>query len=61
MATLIIAEHDNAALKGAVLNTVTAGQKLGNEIHVLVVGFNCASVAEAASKLSGISLSLIHI
>ena len=59
MATLIIAEHDNAALKGAVLNTVTAGQKLGNEIHVLVVGFNCASVAEAASKLSGISRVLV--
>ena len=39
MATLIIAEHDNAAIKGAVLNTVTAGQKLGQEIHVLVAGF----------------------
>ena len=55
MATLIIAEHDNAAIKGAVLNTVTAGQKLGQEIHVLVAGFECASVAEAASKLAGVT------
>ena len=25
MTTLVIAEHDNASLKGATLNTVTAG------------------------------------
>jgi electron transfer flavoprotein alpha subunit len=59
MATLIIAEHDNAAIKGAVLNTVTAGQKLGQEIHVLVAGFECASVAEAASKLAGVTKVLV--
>ena len=59
MATLIIAEHDNAVIKGAVLNTVTAGQKLGQEIHVLVAGFECASVAEAASKLAGVTKVLV--
>ena len=59
MATLIIAEHDNAVIKGAVLNTVTAGQKLGQEMHVLVAGFECASVAEAASKLSGVTKVLV--
>jgi len=56
---LIIAEHDNAVIKGAVLNTVTAGQKLGQEMHVLVAGFECASVAEAASKLSGVTKVLV--
>ncbi len=59
MATLIMAEHDNAVIKGAVLNTVTAGQKLGQEIHVLVAGFECASVAEAASKLAGVTKVLV--
>ena len=59
MAILIIAEHDNAVIKGAVLNTVTAGQKLGQEMHVLVAGFECASVAEAASKLSGVTKVLV--
>ncbi|MDP4837031.1 MAG: FAD-binding protein [Burkholderiales bacterium] len=59
MAILIIAEHDNAVIKGAVLNTVTAGQKLGQEIHVLVAGFECASVAEAASKLAGVTKVLV--
>ena len=59
MATLIIAEHDNAVIKGAVLNTVTAGQKLGQEMHVLVAGFECTSVAEAASKLSGVTKVLV--
>ncbi|MDA1332115.1 MAG: FAD-binding protein [Proteobacteria bacterium] len=59
MATLIIAEHDNMAIKGAVLNTVTAGQKLGKEIHILVAGFECALVAEAASKLAGVTKVLL--
>ena len=59
MAILMIAEHDNAVIKGAVLNTVTAGKKLGQEMHVLVAGFECASVAEAASKLSGVTKVLV--
>ena len=29
MSILVIAEHDNAALKGATLNTVTAAAKIG--------------------------------
>ena len=38
MTTLIIAEHDNAALKASTLNTIAAATKLGGEIHVLVAG-----------------------
>jgi len=54
MATLVIAEHDNAGLKGATLNAVTAAQKIGNPIHVLVAGSACSAVAEAAAKIAGV-------
>lgn len=54
MSTLIIAEHDNASIKGATLNTVTAAQKIGGDIDILVVGSGCAAAAEAAAKLPGI-------
>jgi len=54
MATLVIAEHDNAALKGATLNAVTAAQKIGGPIHVLVAGSGCGAVAEAAAKIAGV-------
>lgn len=55
MAILVIAEHDNTALKGATLNTITAAQQIGGDIHLLVAGFNCQPVADAAAKVSGVS------
>ncbi len=33
MSILVIAEHDNAALKAATFNTVTAAAKIGGEFH----------------------------
>jgi len=42
MAVLVIAEHDNASLKAATLNTVTAAQACGGDVHVLVAGHNAA-------------------
>ena len=58
MAALVIAEHDNAHLKGATLNTVTAAAQLG-EVHVLVAGHNAAAVAQAASQVAGVT-KVIH-
>ncbi len=59
MTTLIIAEHDNEVLKSSVLNTVAAAAKIGGEVHVLVAGNNCQSVADAASKVQGVSKVLL--
>ena len=59
MSTLILAEHDNAELKQASLHAVTAAADLGQDIHVLVAGSNCASVAEAAAKVAGVA-SVLH-
>ncbi|MDX9995802.1 MAG: FAD-binding protein [Rhodocyclaceae bacterium] len=55
MSILVIAEHDNAALKAATLNTVAAAAKIGGEIHVLVAGAGCAAAAQAAAQLAGVA------
>jgi electron transfer flavoprotein alpha subunit len=58
MAVLVIADHDNAALKPATLNTVTAAAKLG-EIHILVAGSDAHAAAEAAAMVAGVSKVLL--
>ena len=55
MTALVIAEHDNASLKAATLNTVTAAAACGGEVHVLVAGENAAAVAQAAAQIQGVS------
>ncbi|MBC7609776.1 MAG: electron transfer flavoprotein subunit alpha/FixB family protein [Polaromonas sp.] len=55
MTSLVIAEHDNASIKGATLNTVTAALKCGGDVHVLVVGNNAAAAAAAAAQIAGVS------
>ena len=55
MTTLAIAEHDNASLKGATLNTVTAAMACGGDVHVLVAGENAAAVAQAAAQIAGVA------
>ncbi|WP_323071859.1 electron transfer flavoprotein subunit alpha/FixB family protein [Mycetohabitans endofungorum] len=59
MTILVIAEHDNAALKAATLNTVAAAQKLGGEIHVLVAGHNARGAADAAANVAGVAKVLL--
>ena len=58
MPVLVIADHDNAALKGATLNAVAAGAQLG-EVHVLVAGQNCAGAADAAAAVAGVAKVLV--
>jgi electron transfer flavoprotein alpha subunit len=55
MAALVFAEHDNASIKGATLNTVAAALQCGGEVHVLVAGANAAAAAQAASQIAGVS------
>ena len=59
MSTLVIAEHDNATLKAATLNTVAAAQAIGGDIEVLIAGAGCAGAGEAASKIAGVSKVLV--
>ena len=59
MSVLVYAEHDNASLKGATLNTITAAQQIGGDIVVLVAGSGCAAVADEAAKVAGVSKVLL--
>jgi electron transfer flavoprotein alpha subunit len=55
MTALVIAEHDNASIKGATLNTVTAAAQCGGEVHLLVAGANAAAAAAAAAQIAGVA------
>ncbi|OAJ57806.1 electron transfer flavoprotein subunit beta [Paraburkholderia ginsengiterrae] len=59
MVSLVIAEHDNASIKAATLNTVAAAQKIGGDVHVLVAGHNAQAAADAAAKIAGVSKVLL--
>lgn len=59
MTSLVIAEHDNASIKGATLNTVTAAAQCGGDVHVLVAGHNAGEAAKAAAQIAGVA-KVIH-
>ncbi|TAM52859.1 MAG: electron transfer flavoprotein subunit alpha/FixB family protein [Paraburkholderia sp.] len=63
MTILVIAEHDNASIKGATLNTIAAAREVatfvGGDIHVLVAGHNAQGAADAAAKIAGVSKVLL--
>ena len=54
MSILVIAEHDNAVLRPATLNAVTAAVQIGGDVDVLVAGQGCAAVAATAAKIAGV-------
>mgnify|MGYP003455951814 CR=1 FL=1 len=59
MSVLVIAEHDNASIKGATLNTVTAAAACGGDVHILVAGHNAGAAAQAAAQIAGVA-KVIH-
>ncbi|TKR55275.1 electron transfer flavoprotein subunit alpha/FixB family protein [Allopusillimonas ginsengisoli] len=59
MTILVIAEHDNAQLRGATLNTLAAAQKIGGDVHVLVAGSGAQAVADEAAKAAGVTKVLL--
>ena len=59
MAILVYAEHDNASLKKATLNTIAAAKEIGDDIHVLVAGSGNQAVADAAAKVAGVTKEVV--
>jgi electron transfer flavoprotein alpha subunit len=59
MTVLVIAEHDNASIKPATLNTVTAAAQCGGDVHVLIAGHNAGEAAKAAAAIAGVA-KVIH-
>ena len=59
MTALVIAEHDNASVKGATFNTVAAAAQCGGDVHILIAGHNAGAAAAAAAQIAGVS-KVIH-
>jgi electron transfer flavoprotein alpha subunit len=55
MSVLVIAEHDNASIRPATLNTVTAALQCGADVHILVAGAGAAAAALQAAQIEGVS------
>ena len=52
---LVVAEHDNATVRPATLNTVTAAAQLGGAVHVLIAGSGARTAASAAAAIAGVA------
>ena len=59
MATLIIAEHNDAHLNDATAKTLTAALALGQPVDILVAGKQAKAAADAAAQLSGVRSVLL--
>jgi electron transfer flavoprotein alpha subunit len=60
MITLIVAEHDANGLKPATLSVVSAAQKIGGDIDLMVIGDGAAKAAKMASAIAGVA-KVIHV
>lgn len=59
MAVLVIAEHNHAALNPAVYSLVTAAQKIGGDIDIMITAQDGGKLAEEAAKINGIRRVLL--
>ncbi len=55
MSTLIIAEHDNSQISHSTLPVINAAKELEEDITLLIAGYQCAEIANAAINIEGIS------
>ncbi|HUP98809.1 MAG TPA: FAD-binding protein [Usitatibacter sp.] len=60
MAALVVAEHDNAQLKGGTANAIAAAAQMAGEVHVVVAGAAADGAAQAATKLAGVT-KVLHV
>ena len=55
MSVLVVAEHDNVALRPVTLNVLAAAGEIGGDVDVLVAGSECADVAQSVATIGGVS------
>ncbi len=60
MTILVLAEHDNSSLKSSTSHAVTAAKKLGDDVNIVVIGYDAASVAQAAAQFAGVR-KVVHV
>src|SRR5215831_13297767 len=54
MTSLVIVEHEGDLLKPSTLNAVTAAQKIGGAVHLLIAGCQCGALAQTAARIAGV-------
>ena len=59
MATLLLAEHDNASLSDQTAKALSAAAKIGGDVDILVAGKGAKAAADAAARLSGVRKVLL--
>jgi len=59
MSVLVIAEHDNAEVRTATLNAVTAAGEIDTDVDLLVAGSGCGGVADECSSIQGVTRILL--
>ena len=55
MGVLVLVEHNNHTMSAATRNILAAALELDSKPTLLVVGYQCASVAEQAAALGGVN------
>ncbi|MDC3151549.1 FAD-binding protein [Candidatus Pelagibacter sp.] len=60
MSVLLIAEHNNKELRPFTYNAVSAASKIGEDLHILVLGNKSEEVAKSASEIPNVK-KVIHI
>ena len=60
MPILVLAEHDNAAVKPATHHAVAAASKLPGEVHILVAGHDASGAAKGAAAIAGVA-KVLHV
>jgi electron transfer flavoprotein alpha subunit len=55
MAVLVVAAHDNKAVRANVANAVTAAGQMGSDVTVLVAGKDCGEAAKSAAVIAGVA------
>lgn len=53
MTILLLADHDGKSLSDQTGKALTAATQLGGDVHILVAGKGCGSIADEAAKLNG--------
>jgi electron transfer flavoprotein alpha subunit len=59
MSVLVIAEHEQGALKPETAKVINAAAKISDNITVLVAGHSVAAVAESAAKIAGVTVVIV--
>ena len=60
MAILLIAEHNNKEVKPFTFNAITAASQIDKDLHVIVIGHSCDSVAKSISEAPNVK-KVIHV